>query len=224
MPSEIRATTSSILEKFAAVLYPFPLDMLFERLPEKGWIVEFSERDESSTKLAAPPSKGNVKVLADQSARTLGVRGIEMTETLEAFKELRDYAMQTFGLPPEVGSYYTELRYVGSVRVGDHGARSLPEILDDWWKGHPKADAFGHVLEQWIPGESIGAYGIRMASRRVDPNRPNWTELTISPLAVSGHRYYRFDLLYRNASQSLVHALAERVSDLISAAASELEQ
>lgn len=224
MPGEIRPVTSSVLERFNSVLYPYPLEMLLERLPERGWVVPFEDTDDTSVKLKGPASKGSLKLAADQGARTLGVRGIEMAEVLAAFRDVRAFALDTFGLPPAASVWYAEVRYVGTVSVSHSLNKSLPELLDDWWHGHQRADQLGEVLSKWLPGGPLGAYGLRMATKRLDPNRPNWAELAISPLAVAGARYYRFDLLLRNEDIAAVEKVAEVANELVQAAAEELER
>lgn len=225
MPTGILITPSvvALVERFDAVLYPFPLDVVLKLLPQQGWVVRFEE-EERAAKLTAPVSKGNVNLVFEQAGKTLGVRGNDVGETLAEFRELRAFVIEKFGLPPAVSSDYTEFRFTGSANTGRRERNTPPEVIEAWWSGHPRSEALAIVLKRWIPNEDLGAYGVRMATKGQDPNRPNWAELTIAPASSAGHRVYQFDLIYRNEDREAVEAVAERSEQLLSAAVEELER
>lgn len=219
----IEPSTTAIVERFHSVLYPFPMEQVLETLPKQGWIVPFAERDESGVKLSGAPSKGNVRLVFDLSLRTFGVRGIACEETLAEFRAVSRFVEARFGLAPEVQSFFTEFRFTGTVDAG-HEKMSPPEQLADWWSGHRRSEAFAAVLSKWLPGDELGAYGVRMATKGKDANRPEWAELTIAPSSTSGGRFYNFDLVYRSHDRERVESVATSANGLIVAAVEELER
>ncbi len=206
------------------MLYPFPLERLLQDLPEHGWIVPIAEQDESGLKLTAPPSKGNVKLAFDVANKTLGVRGTDPLETLAEFRAVLAFATERFGRGPEVQRHYVELRFTGTADTGTAADLPIPEVLDRWWQGHPRSEALAQRLSEFFPGDALGAYGIRMASRGKDANRADWTELTIGPSATSGQRIYNFDLILRRQAKAEVEQAAERCKDLIVVAIQEMSR
>ena len=192
-PENVQPSTSALIERFHSVLYPFPLERVLDALPSKGWLVPFVEREAGEVKLAGQPSKGNVKLVFDVSNKTVGVRGIDPDEALNEFRELSEFLLKDFGLSPEVRTHYVEFRFVGTVDTAGPGSKTPPEVLEAWWADHPRSSAFARVMEKWLPGDGIGVYGVRMATRGKDANRPNWAELTVGPSATSGTRFYNFD-------------------------------
>jgi hypothetical protein len=220
----VQPSTSAIVERFTAVLYPFPMDRLLDSLPGQGWIVPFGDRDEDGLKLTGPVSKGNVKLVFDLNLKTFGARGIDPAETLAEFVAIRGFASERFGLGPEVASYFTEFRFVGTADIGPSSPKAVPQMLERWWAGHARSDELGRAMAKWLPGPELGAYGVRMATKGLDANRPDWSELTIAPSATSGTRLYNFDLLYRNHDRQQVESVASSARDVVLAAIEELER
>ncbi len=215
---------AALIERYSSVLYPFPIESVLDRLPARGWLVPFADRDEGGLKLAGLVSKGNVKLAFDLGNKTLGVRGIEPTETLAEFQELSQFLMADFGLGPEVTTHYLEWRFTGSVDLGSSPKRNPTELLEDWWDGHDRSAVFAQVMEKLLPGDPIGVYGIRMATKGKAANRPNWTELTLAPDVTAGTRFYNFDLIYRNEDKILVERVAADATAIVIAAIEELER
>jgi len=222
---DFNVTRTSIVERFHAVLYPFPLDAVLAELPQQGWLVPVIDRDEGGgVRLSAPISKGDVKLAFDQAAKTLGVNGSDASETLREFKALRAFMVERFGLSPDVATHFTEFRCVGNSNTGMRESSTPPEVIERWWQGHERSEAFGKYLSGRMFDEPIGVYGVRMATKGRDANRPDWAELTIAPSSTSGTRIYQFDLIYRNALRDKVEAVAASAQQIILGAIAELER
>lgn len=220
----VEPSTSAIVERYGSVLYPFPIERVLDVLPEQGWIVPLVERDEGGVKLSGAVTKGSVKLVFDPSLKTFGVRGVDPAEALSEFRAVSDFVIAKFGLGPEVHSYFTEFRFTGTVDVGTAPKATVPEQLDRWWAGHERSEALAGKLTKWLPGDPIAVYGIRVATKGKDANRPNWCELTMGPSPTSGHRLYNFDLLYRNEDRGFVESVAEKAKELVASAVEELER
>lgn len=223
-PEDIDPSMSTLFERFDSVLYPFPIERVLEALPAQGWIVPYAERDESGVKLLSAPSKGNIRLVFDINLRTLGVRGTEPKGTLDEFQAVSSFVATKFGLAPEVHSFYTEFRFVGSADVGAEPKVPVPERLTAWWAGHERSDELTATIAKWLPGDELGAYGVRIATKSRDANRPDWAELTIGPSVTSGSRFYSFDLLYRSRNRRTVELVASNAFDVVMAAVEELER
>ena len=222
--NSIQPSSTAIIERFLAVLYPFPIERVLDLLPEQGWIVPFGSRDEGSVQLSGSVTKGNVRLVFDLNMKTFGVRGIDPQETVSEFKTVSAFVLDRFGLGPEVQTYFTELRFVGIADTGSKRRESAPEALDRWWAGHERSATLAERMATLLPGDPLAAYGIRMATKGKDANRPEWTELTISPSPTSGTRFYNFDLLYRSADRTRVESVAGTARDIVAAAIDELER
>jgi hypothetical protein len=215
------ATNASLIERFQAVLYPFPVESLLSVLPERGWIVPIAERKETTIQLSAPISKGEATLVFDMANKTLGVQGARPLEVLKAFREVRALAVGTFGLDPEVHTHYTELRYTGNLS----GSMSPVESLARWWSSQQDDGVVALISARLPVGEGrLGYYGIRLAPVALDPNRPSWAELAIQPSPAAATNLYHFDLIYRHPSTETVEGVAETCEETVATAIQAIER
>lgn len=227
VPSPSRQTAryireASLIERFDAVLYPIDAIALLDRLPELGWLVARQFDDQGAITFRDTPSKGNARLRIDTGNKTLGVTSNDMGETLAVFKELRDFTRQQFHLPPGVTSDYVELRYIGWIVDGT----TPVEVFSSWWSHSQRVLDLGRFLGQRLPSdaEMLIPYGIRFAPYGLDANRPNWAEITITPVAFGGHQRYHFDLIYRNEEFSKTEKVAEAADEIIDATLMQLHK
>jgi hypothetical protein len=210
-----------LVERFDATLYPFDLLFLFDRLPGLGWIVGDRIDDPDGGARVRAPVKGNVRLQIDQLNKTLGVSGRSVLETLDAYHEIRTLAFEISSLAPMVDTDYLEFRYTGEVPA--LGA-SPPQAFSRWWKQNAGAAGLTSALSEDLPGDApIGIYGLRLAPDGLDANRPNWAELTLTPVNNTGHSDYQFDLIYRHTNPSLVEQVAQKAEAIVNKLIEQIE-
>ena len=210
-----------LIERFDAVLYPIDLVTLIDRLPGEGWVTPEPVIDEQSLRIE-PPVKGGVRLQVDQSNKTLGVWGRDLSETLDAYQQIRALSRELFEFPPAVRTDYVEFRYVGYLKGSGHPL----ETFERWWSAYERLDLLGRSLGNRLPTDAnrLAPYGIRLAPSGLDANRPNWVELQITPLNTSGHSRYFFDLIFRNEESDVTENVVASADSIIEDAVSELER
>ena len=214
----------AFVERFRAVLYPFPMEALLRVMPEQGWVVPLEDPESGQTRLATQASKGDVKLAFNTESRTFGTTGNAVDPVIDEYLTLRAYAVKEFGLSPEVESEFTEFRLIGQVNTGVPSTTNPAALIDSWWAGHPRSDSFAKFLAPRLEGEDVGVYGIRMASKGRDANRRNWSEITIAPSSTSGTRIFNVDLLYRNESLNKAELVGRRSEQTVLDSVSEMSK
>lgn len=213
---------ATLIERFDSVLYPVDLRTLLDRLPELGWLVPLRADEDQGISLTDAPTKGNSRLRINMGNKTLGVTSNDLSEALENYRELRQSILDLGHLSPEVKTDYVEFRYIGWIR----GQSSPVQVFSSWWSGYERVVALGKHLGARLSTdvEALSPHGIRFAPAGLDANRPNWAELTLVPLSMSGTQLYSFDLLYRNEDSEMVEAVAETADDLIESVIGTLEE
>ena len=208
-------------ERFDSVLYPIEIIDLFDRLPEFGWVVSRRMDEQGTLRLRDAPSKGNVRLVIDTANKTLGVSGNDLTETLNEYRGLRSLIRELIEFPPQVVTDYVEFRYTGSIS----GETNPPQVFSAWWGEYDRAINLGEFLGERLPSDAgpLSPYGIRFAPSGIDANRPNWTEFSITPSNIAGHKYYLFDLLFRHEDAALAERVAESADEILDSALARLE-
>jgi hypothetical protein len=99
------------------------------------------------------------------------------------------------------------------------------QVFPAWWGEYARATKLGEFLGDQLPSgaPSLRPYGIRFAPVGLDANRPNWAELVITPLNISGHQYYHFDLIFRNEDPAVTEGVAESADELLDSTLVRLE-
>ena len=217
----IHVANLSLIERFASVLYPLDLGELLQWLPEAGWVVPQASPEESVRGQHELATKGNTRLSVDMGNKTVGVRGDDLAETIANFRELRERVHEWLDVESKVTTDYVELRYVGWI----NGQSSPIETFHSWWADSQLTGQLGAFLGERLPSDSetMSPYGIRFASGRLDANRSNWSELTITPASFAGNRRFHFDLIYRNQDPSATEGVAEAANDLLTATLERLE-
>ena len=220
--SRSHTNQANLIERFDAVLYPFDVSTLLDRLPELGWVVPRRTDDEQGMSLAEAPSKGNCRLALNVGNKTLGVRSNDLNEALETYRELRQSIRDLGDLPPEVSTDYVELRYIGWIR----GQARPVQVFATWWSADERVVALGKRLGSRLPTdvESLSPHGIRFSPAGLDANRPNWAELQLVPLNTAGTQLYYFDLLFRNEDPAIVESVAEDAQELLESVIRSLEE
>jgi len=211
----------SLIERFDAVLYPVDMLALLDHLPELGWVVRRRMTEEGSLNLRGAPTKGNTHLRSDPGNKTLGVAGNDLAEVLTTFRELKGLVETLFEFPPEVTTDYLEFRYVGWIRRESNPT----EVFSSWWDGNQRVSQLGDFLQARLPNDAstLSPYGIKFAPARLEPNRPRWTELSITPQNIAGNHRYYFDLLFRHEDRTVCEGVAESADQLLDTTINMLE-
>ena len=214
-------TQANIMERFQAVLYPIDIGVLWDRLPELGWLVRRRMTQEGVISLRDAPSKGNTQLLLDQGNKTVGVAGNDLAEAIASFRELNGLLRELFDFPAEVSTDYVEFRYIGWIKNGSDPT----EILASWWGDHNRSSHLGNKLARLLPSDAAALlpYGVRFAPNALDANRRNWVEVNITPQSIAGSHRYHFDLLFRNQDIETTMQVAESADEILNIALTTLE-
>ncbi len=211
-----------LTERFDAVLYPIDLLMFLRALPAKGWIVpKRLATDGDALAFDAPPTKGGLRIRLDIGNKTLGVSGDVLTEVITGFREIRDVARSIGEFAPEVKTHFIEFRYVGLISGQRNPAEAFADRFND---GKHISNLIASLNRQVpTPETTLSVFGIRLAPKGLDPNRPNWAELSVYPVNIYGNRLYHLDLLYRNTDPAAVEKVAEGAEGIVKTAISKIE-
>lgn len=213
-------TSVRLVARYDAVLYPFDVMQLLGLLPQKGWVVP-TKRTEGAVSLEAQPSKGGMRLRFDQGNKTLGVEGGDLAEVLTGFKDVIQFAESLGELPPEVKTDFVEFQYVGRIKA----KRNPVEVMSSHFNDSPRVAKVTAALKHLLPvlGEGLGLYSLHLAPRGLEPNRPEWAELTISPTNIYGNDQYHFDLIFRSEDRAAAEQVAENAHDILKALIREIE-
>ena len=211
-----------LIERYAAVLYPVDVSLLLDRLPEKGWVVHATMSGGNVLADGQLATRGNVQLVISTDNKTLGVRGNDPTETVQAYRELQSVTQQISRFPPGVSTDYVEVRYVGWAERGSNPS----ETLASWWDRFDALRSLSKIASDRLPveGGRFAQYAVRLTPFGQDAQRQNWAELLVSPQSTSGHSRYHFDLIYRHGDSAVAEKVAEGGEDLVKAILDHIEQ
>lgn len=213
---------ATLVERFDCVLFPIDVAALVDRLPELGWIVPRRVETSETVTLPEIPSKGNARLRLDTGNKTIGVTSNDLTDTLTIYRELRKFVRELSDFSPEVRTDYVELRYTGWMKDQSNPV----EVLTTWWSGNERVSRLGRLLASRLAleAEPLAPYGLRFAPVGLDANRPNWAELTITPVNIAGNHRYSFDLIFRNEDSTVTEQVAESADFVLEQVLEELEK
>lgn len=211
----IRWVQLRVTERFQNVLFPVDIALLLRSLPQIGYIVSrkvFKGVLEPGEPLA---TKGNVELIINSANNLLGVEGRDVSELLGSFNELRKFWLEELKPSPEPQTFFAELYGQGVVK----SVKNPNGVFTDFWASYEKVQKLSKIV-----GYDITNFGLRLTPKRIDPNNPDWFDLTLSPHVISSTSHYFLNIVWRDRKLEDALKKFKTTEDVIDSVIKEVER
>ncbi len=220
---------SSVVIRFATVLYPVDILGLWRRLPEVGFIVPRTPEEGETVEPKDLPSKGGeIRLAFNPDAKTLGVVGVDPRKVAQNYEELMSFWRDQFDPGPGSSAEYVEVNASGWVQgqaSTGHAATAADKIAH-WWNKQASSGLaeMTSVLRKYVPQAEapLVQHGLRLVTPGGHPNSPEWGEFAINQFNPSANRYH-VQIIWRAADEHAVISVARTLDELIPALLARIE-
>jgi hypothetical protein len=202
-------------ERFKNVLYPVDLPMLLRLLPNIGYIVNKKILKGVLEPGESFATKGNVELILDQSNKTIGIEGREVTEVIDGFSELRGFWLEQLTPSPDAETHYLELVGQGIAKSANNPTR----VFTAFWTQFDGIQRLTKVL-----GWNVANFGLRLVPENADPNNADWFDLRIQPSVISSANRYFIEIVWRNKDIETALNNFRKVNETVKAVIQEVEK
>jgi hypothetical protein len=145
----------------------------------------------------------------------LGVEGRDVSELLGSFNELRRFWLEELKPSPEPQTFFAELYGQGVVK----SVKNPNEVFTDFWASYEKVQKLSKIV-----GYDITNFGLRLTPKRIDPNNPDWFDLTLSPHVISSTSHYFLNIVWRDRKLEDALKKFKTTEDVIDSVIKEVER
>jgi hypothetical protein len=158
-------------------------------LPQKGYVVPelvLRGTPEDNKPIA---THGDMELIVNDTAKTLGIRGRDPDRVADAFEGLRAFYQEHVDPSPGIATHYVELDAKGWVKTDSNPTLAMATF----WGKTGRLKTFDRIL-----GSECSNYGLQLCPSGSDPNQADWFHIFLEPLAVSSGKRYRLQWIERS--------------------------
>jgi hypothetical protein len=180
-----------LVERFSNVLIPIEIPVLLRLLPSIGYIVPAKRLKGVIDPGDSIAVKGNVELLINQDNRSLGVAAGNISELIEGFNELRSFWTEQINPQPAAETHFIELG-----GQGFKGTDTKPsESFNRFWSEFNRMKDLKKAI-----GFDVANFGLQLVQKDLEPNGPEWFDITIHPQVTSSANQYYIRTVWRTSN------------------------
>jgi hypothetical protein len=211
---DVQWISLQLIERFMNVLFPIEISVLLRLLPTLGYIVPNKRLKGVIEPGEALAVKGNIELLLSPENKTLGVEGRDISETISGFNELRTFWVDKLNPEPPAETHYVEIVANGIVKSSENPSKTI----NHFWAGFDRLQRLNKII-----GFDVSNFGLHLVTNKMEPNNPEWFDISIQPQIVSSANHYYVNVIWRTKDLNQALENFKNLSDILGKLVHEIE-